>query len=58
MDDRILTALILILSNQLDAQAKARGTQRVDGDYTQEAVRLIQEKEASILGLFGQRAGL
>ena len=58
MDDRILTALVLILSDQLDAQAKARGTQRVGGDYTQEAVRLIQEKEASILGLFGQRAGL
>jgi hypothetical protein len=59
MDDHILTALVLILSNQLDTQARARGgTQQVGSDYTQEAVRLIQEKQASILGLFGQRAGL
>ena len=40
MDDHILTALVLLLSNQFDAQARARGgTQRVGGDYTQEAVR-------------------
>ena len=26
--------------------------------YTQEAVRLIQQKQTSVLGLFGPRAGL
>ena len=29
-----------------------------DNAYTQEAVRLIQQKQTSVLGLFGPRAGL
>jgi hypothetical protein len=57
MDDRILTALVLILANQLRDQKQQRGIQST-GDFTAEAVHLIQQKEASVLGLFGSRAGL
>jgi hypothetical protein len=57
MDDHILTALVLTLANQLREKASASGVQTTS-DYTQEAVRLIQQKQASVLGLFGQRAGL
>jgi hypothetical protein len=54
MDDQILTALVLILGAELKAQAERRGTQSTS-DYTREAVRLIQQKQASILQLFEQR---
>jgi hypothetical protein len=57
MDDHILTALVLTLANQLREKASASGVQTTS-DYTQEAVRLIQQKQASVPGLFGQRAGL
>jgi len=56
LDENILVALVLVLSHQLDQTARDRGTQRVGGDYTQEAVRLIQERKLGILGLFGIRS--
>ena len=57
MDDRILTALVLILANQLRNQRQQSGIHSTS-DFTAEAVHLIQQKEAGILGLFGSRAGL
>ena len=57
MDDHILTALVLILAYQLREEAWASGGQTTR-DFTQDAVHLIQQKQASILGLFGERAGL
>lgn len=47
--EKILTAQVLTLSKQIDAEAKANGTQRVGGDYTPEAIRLIDQKKPQVL---------
>jgi hypothetical protein len=45
----ILVLETLILSNQLAEEAKAKGRQRVGGDFTSEAASLLRQKRASVL---------
>lgn len=48
-NEDLFAALVLLLSRQLDEEARAKGTQRIGGDYTLEAVNLIHRKKADIL---------
>lgn len=47
--ESILTAQILLLSEQLHVKAKANGSNRIGGDYTSEAIQLIKSKRQSLL---------
>lgn len=48
-NDDLFVALVLLLSKQLDEQARDKGTTRAGGDYTAEAIALIHRKKADIL---------
>lgn len=41
-NEDVYAALVAVLSKQIDAEKKAKGTTRVGGDYTNEAVELIE----------------
>jgi len=51
MNDEMMTALVLILAKQIQAEKKVGGTTRIGGDYTADAARLIKEKTAHVMQL-------
>ena len=51
----ILVSNVLILSKQLDAEARAKGTKRVGGDYTREAVELLRSERLKVFQALQQR---
>jgi len=54
LNEMILTALVLTLSKQIDFEKKEKGTTRIGGDYTSEAVRLIKNKHSKIIALLNE----
>jgi hypothetical protein len=56
--EQILTAQILSLSMQMDAVNQAKGSNRIGGDYTRDAVRLIHNKQPHILEFLRQNQSL
>lgn len=50
--EQILTAHVLILSKLLDAEAQKKGIRRGGGDFTREAVQLIEKEGPAIATLF------
>lgn len=51
----ILVSNVLIMSKQLDAEARAKGTKRVGGDYTREAIELLRSERLKVLQALQQR---
>lgn len=48
---KVLTAQVLLLSKQLNAEKQAKGTTRIGGDYTKEAATLIKQKVSQVVQL-------
>jgi hypothetical protein len=51
----ILVSNVLITAKQLDAEARAKGTKRVGGDYTREAADLLRTERVKVLQALRQR---
>jgi hypothetical protein len=51
----ILVSNVLIMSKLLDAEARAKGTKRIGGDYTQEAITLLRAERLNVLQALQQR---
>ena len=45
----ILVAEVLILSHAIDSKKRAKGSTRISGDYTSEAINQIKAKRNKIL---------
>jgi hypothetical protein len=54
MREQALTALILILANQLREQARERG-EEITRDFIPDAVQLIRDKQQTIFDLVSRR---
>jgi len=52
--EQILTAQVLLLSKAINAEREQKGTHRIGGDYSREAVRLIREKQPEVLRLLAE----
>lgn len=52
--EQILTTQVLILSKTINAEKEAKGTHRIGGDYTRDAVKLIREKQPEVLRLLAE----
>lgn len=52
--EQILTAQVLLLSKAINAEKEGKGTHRFGGDYSREAVKLIQEKQPEVLRLLAE----
>jgi hypothetical protein len=50
--EEILVAQVLLMSRSMDEEKKAKGTHRVFGDYTRDAVNEIKQNKTKILDLF------
>ena len=50
----LLVAQVLMLSRALHADNLEKGTNRLGGDYTREAVRLIAQKTPEVLRLLAE----
>lgn len=44
-----LTAAVLTLAQQLEAEQRAKGVQRIGGDYVPEAISLLKNRQPDIL---------
>jgi hypothetical protein len=51
----ILVSNVLILARQLKAEAEARGSHRVGGDYTKEAAKMIFDQRVNVFQALRQR---
>lgn len=49
-NEDLFTALVLVLSEQIDVKMRSKGTTRT-GDYTREAIDLIRRKKPDVLRL-------
>jgi hypothetical protein len=50
--ESILTAQVLLLSDRIEREQKAKGVTRVGGDYTAEAVRQIKQRKSAVVQMF------
>ena len=54
-NEDLFTALVLVLSRQIDAEKCKNGVRRMGGDYSREAVALIRRRKPDILELLREQ---
>jgi ribosomal protein L18E len=53
-NEDVFVAAVTVLSKMLDAEKREKGTRRVGGDYSLEAIQLIEQHRSRVLTLLDE----